>query len=169
MMTIEIGDRLPSGMLREYVEEAPGICAAGPVEWDVVKALLGKKVIIFGVPGAFTPTCSEKHLPGFVARYQEFLDLGVNEIWCLSVNDAHVMHAWGRDQQAGGKVRMMADGSCDYTRKLGLDLDLSGRGMGCRSRRFAMVVEDGTVRALMIEEPGQFMVSSAEAVLEKLS
>jgi peroxiredoxin len=168
MTMIKIGDRLPAGVLREYVEEVSGVCAAGPADLDVSTVLQGKRVIIVGVPGAFTPTCSEKHLPGFVARYQDFFELGVNEIWCLSVNDAYVMRAWGRDQLVGGRIRMIADGSCDYTRKLGLDLDLSGRGMGCRSRRYAMVVEDGWVRALLLEEPGQFAVSSAESVLALL-
>ena len=123
---------------------------------------------VFGLPGAFTPTCSAQHVPSYIEHYDELKAKGVDEIWCLAVNDAFVMGAWGREQKAAGKVRMMADGSADYTRKLGLELDLTARGMGVRCQRFAMVVDNGVVKSLAIEAPGKFEVSSAQAVLKTL-
>ncbi len=128
----------------------------------------GKKIIIFGLPGAYTPTCSAKHVPGYVANHAALRAKGVDEIWCISVNDAFVMGAWGRDQKVDGKVRMMADGSAEYTRKLGLEQDLSARGLGMRSQRYAMLVDDGVVKTVNVEAPGQFEVSSAEAMLRLL-
>jgi len=132
---------------------------------DLVK---GKKIAVFGLPGAYTPTCSAKHVPGYVAMFDQLKAKGVDEIWCLAVNDAFVMGAWGRDQKASGKVRMMADGSADYTKKLGLELDLTARGMGVRSQRFSMLVDNGVVKTLNIEGPGKFEVSDAGTMLKQL-
>jgi glutaredoxin/glutathione-dependent peroxiredoxin len=164
-MTIRVGDRVPDGALTEMIEvETPG-CMLGPNSFQVADLTKGKRLMIFGLPGAFTPTCSGKHVPGYVARYKEFRGKGVDEIWCVSVNDAFVMGAWGKDQKAGGKVRMMADGSASWTKALGLDQDLTSRGMGIRSQRYAMVVDNGVVKALNIEAPGQFEVSDADTLL----
>ncbi|MCL4135775.1 UNVERIFIED_CONTAM: hypothetical protein GTU68_057666 [Idotea baltica] len=128
----------------------------------------GKKIVIFGVPGAFTPLCSAQHLPGFVSLADSIKAKGVDDIWCLSVNDAFVMAAWGRDNQADGKVRMMADGSAAYTKALGLDRDLTAGGMGVRCFRFAMIVDNGVVSYIGVEGSGEFGVSKAETILEKL-
>jgi peroxiredoxin len=129
----------------------------------------GKRVVIFGLPGAFTPTCSAKHVPGYVGHAEQLRAAGIDEIWCVSVNDAFVMGAWGRDQHTSGKVRMMADGSAAFTRALGLEQDLSARGMGIRSQRYAMVVDDGVVKTLHVEAPGKFEVSDAGSILTTLS
>ena len=167
-MTIRAGDRLPAGTLMEMNEvETPG-CPAGPVSLKVEELLKGRRIVIFGLPGAFTPTCSAKHVPGYLALHERLRAGGVDEIWCLSVNDAFVMGAWGRDQKAAGKVRMLADGNADYARALGLELDLSARGMGVRSQRYSMLVEDGVVKILNLEQPGKFEVSGAEKMLEQL-
>ena len=164
-MTIKVGDRLPGGVLMEFIEtEAPG-CSIGPNEFKIEERVAGKRVIVFGVPGAFTPTCSAKHVPGYLQRYDDLRAKGIDEIWCLSVNDAFVMGAWARDQGAAGKVRMLADGSGLYTRTLGLEFDLTGRGLGVRCQRFAMVVDNGLVRSIKIEEPGKFEVSDADTML----
>lgn len=167
-MTIKVGDRLPDGQLQEYIEVETAGCPIGPNTFNVADLVKGKKIVIFGLPGAYTPTCSAKHVPGYLQHYDALKKKGVDEIWCLSVNDAFVMGAWGRDQKAGGKVRMMADGSAEYTKKLGLELDLTGRGMGVRCQRFAMLVEDGVVKSLNIEAPGKFEVSDAETMLKQL-
>jgi peroxiredoxin len=168
-MTIKTGDRLPAGQLTECTEFDPSNgCPMNPHPLDVSAEAKGKKIVIFGLPGAYTPTCSAKHVPGFVANYDKLKAKGVDEIWCLSVNDAFVMAAWGRDQKAGTKVRMMADGSADYTKKLGLEIDRTAAGMGIRSQRFAMIVQDGVVKDLAVEAPGKFEVSNAETVLSKL-
>lgn len=167
-MTVQIGQTLPQGQLSEFIETETEGCALGPNNFSLPEIARGKKIVIFGVPGAFTPTCSAKHLPGFIEHAAAFKSKGVDEIWCMAVNDAFVMGAWGRDQKASGKVRMMADGSADYTRKLGLELDLSARGLGMRCQRFAMIVDDGVVKHLAVEAPGKFEVSSAEAVLAAL-
>jgi glutaredoxin/glutathione-dependent peroxiredoxin len=164
-MTIRVGDRLPDGTLTEMIEvEKPG-CTVGPNAFQVAALIKGKRLVVFGLPGAFTPTCSGKHVPGYVAHYQDFRAKGVDEIWCVSVNDAFVMGAWGKDQKADGKVRMLADGSATWTKALGLDQDLTARGMGIRSQRYAMVVENGVVKALNIEAPAQFEVSDADSLL----
>jgi peroxiredoxin len=166
-MTIKIGDRLPAGTLWEFIEEETPGCSVGPNSFKVEDLVRGKRIAIFGLPGAFTPTCSAKHLPGFVAKADEFKQRKVDEVWCISVNDAFVMGAWGREQGAGGKVRMMADGAGLYSKALGLELDLIARGLGVRSARYSMLVEDGVVKTLNIEEPGKFEVSSAEKLLEQ--
>jgi peroxiredoxin len=127
-----------------------------------------KKIAIFGVPGAFTPTCSARHVPSYVQSFDKLRAKGVEEIWCVAVNDAFVMGAWGKDQKAGGKVRMMADGSAIFTRALGLDMDLTPRGMGVRSQRYSMLVDNGVVKALNVEQPGKFEVSDADTMLKAL-
>jgi peroxiredoxin len=167
-MAIKVGDRLPAGQLQEYVEVETAGCSIGPNTFKLADLVKGKKIVIFGLPGAYTPTCSAKHVPSYLQHFDALKKKGVDEIWCLSVNDAFVMGAWGRDQKAGGKVRMMADGSADYTKKLGLELDLTARGMGVRCQRFSMLVEDGAVKSLNIEAPGKFEVSDAETMLKQL-
>ena len=167
-MPIKVGDKLPEGQVQEFIEVETAGCSLGPNTFNVADLTKGKKIVIFGLPGAYTPTCSAKHVPGYLQQYDALKSKGVDEIWCLSVNDAFVMGAWGRDQHSIGKVRMMADGSADYTKKLGLDLDLTGRGMGVRSQRYSMLVDDGVVKSLNVEAPGKFEVSSAEAMLTKL-
>lgn len=142
-----------------------------PYRWqDVTTAdyFAGKRVILFSLPGAFTPTCSAQHVPSYVKHFDALKAKGISEIWCVSVNDAFVMGAWARDQKAAGKVRMMADGSAEFTKKLGLELDLTARGMGVRMQRFSMVIDNGVVSQLNIEAPGKYEVSSAEAMLAKL-
>lgn len=166
---IKIGDSLPEGTLTECNEFDPANgCPINPTALSVGALAKDKKIVIFGVPGAFTPTCSLKHLPGYVENSKALKAKGVDEIWCMAVNDAYVMAAWGREQKAGGKVRMMADGSAEYARKLGLDRDLTPNGMGVRCYRFAMIVDDGVVQYLGIEASGKFEVSNAETVLGKL-
>ena len=167
-MTIKVGDRLPDGELQEYLEVETAGCSIGPNTFKVADLVKGKKIAIFGLPGAYTPTCSAKHVPSYVAKFDALKAKGVDEIWCLSVNDPFVMGAWGRDQKTTGKVRMMADGSADYTKKLGLELDLTARGMGVRSQRFSMLVDNGVVKTLNIEGPGKFEVSDAGTMLKQL-
>ena len=166
-MTIKVGDRLPEGTVWEFIEEETPGCTIGPNAFKVEQQVRGKRIAVFGLPGAFTPTCSAKHLPGFVALADKFKQKKVDEIWCLSVNDAFVMGAWGKEQGAKGKVRMIADGSGTYTKALGLELDLIERGLGVRSRRYSMLVVDGVVKSLNLEDGGNFEVSSAEKLLEQ--
>lgn len=168
MTMINVGSRVPDGTLQEFYDTAEGSCAMGPNAFAVSDITAGRRIVVFGLPGAFTTTCSAKHLPGYVARAQALRDAGVDEVWCVSVNDAFVMGAWGREQGTGDSVRMMADGSALWTRALGLDQDLTKRGMGVRSLRYALVIDDGVVTHLWVEAPGEFGVSSAEAVLEAL-
>lgn len=165
---IQVGDTLPAATLHEFFDTEQDGCALGPNALDVPKLASGKRLVIFGLPGAFTPTCSAKHVPGYIEHYDALRAKGIDEIWCVSVNDAFVMGAWGREQHAWGKVRMMGDGSATFTRALGLDQDLSARGMGIRSQRYAMVVDDGVVKAIFVEAPGKFEVSAAQAVLATL-
>ena len=160
-MTISAGDKIPDVKLMWMTEKG-----VRPVQSTEV--LGSGKVVLFAVPGAFTPTCSMKHLPGFVQKAADIRGKGVDEIVCLSVNDAFVMGAWGKDQGAAGKVRMVADGNGELTKALGLEMDASGFGMGLRSKRYAMVVKDGKVTELLVEPAGGLNVSSAESVLGKL-
>ena len=164
---IKVGDKLPAGKLQEFIEVEGNGCSLGPNTFEVEASTAGKKIAIFGLPGAYTPTCSAKHVPGYVEKYDELKKAGIDEIWCVSVNDAFVMGAWGRDQHTGGKVRMMADGSADFTKATGLTLDLTARGMGLRSNRYSMLVVDGVVKTLNIEGPGKFEVSDAATMLEQ--
>jgi peroxiredoxin len=167
-MTIKVGDRLPAGKLSEFIEVETAGCTLGPNEFSVEDLTRGRKVAIFGLPGAFTPTCSAKHVPSYVANREALKAKGVDDVICMSVNDAFVMGAWARDQKSGGKVRMMGDGSAAYTKALGLEFDLTARGMGVRCQRFSMIVDNGVVKALNIEAPGKFEVSDAETMLKQL-
>ncbi len=167
-MTIKIGDKLPEGTLSEFVEVETEGCSLGPNTFNVQDLVKGKKIAIFGLPGAYTPTCSAKHVPGFVQHAEQFKAKGVDEIWCVSVNDAFVMGAWGREQKATNIVRMMADGNAAFAKALGLDADFSKFGMGTRSQRYSMLVEDGVVTQLNIEQGGKFEVSNAETLLGQL-
>ena len=162
---IKVGDALPSVTLQEYSEVEGNGCSIGPNPVQVREAAAGKTIVIFGLPGAFTPTCSAKHVPGYVQKFDDLKKAGVDEIWCVSVNDAFVMGAWARDQKAGGKVRMLADGSADFAKATGLTLDLTGKGMGLRSTRYSMLVKDGKVATLNVEAPGKFEVSDADTIL----
>jgi peroxiredoxin len=165
---ITVGQQLPNATIHEYLDVATEGCAIGPNAFEVSKLTAGKKIVIFGLPGAYTPTCSAKHVPGYVAHAAELKAKGVDEVWCVSVNDAFVMGAWGKDQKVNGTVRMMADGSGELTKKLGLELDLTGRGMGVRSNRYMMIVDNGVVKHLAVEGPGQFEVSDAASALKAL-
>lgn len=164
---IKVGERVPSATLKEYIEVEGNGCSIGPNAFETTKELAGKKVAVFAVPGAFTPTCSAKHLPGYVEQADALKAAGVDEIWCVAVNDAFVMGAWGRDQKTAGKVRMMADGSGDLTKALGLTLDLTAGGLGLRSQRYSMLVQDGVVKTLNLEEGGKFEVSDAGTLLKQ--
>jgi peroxiredoxin len=162
---IKVGDALPAVALTEFVEVEGNGCSIGPNPVDVAKASAGKTIALFALPGAFTPTCSAKHVPGYVTQFDALKAAGVDEIWCVSVNDAFVMGAWGRELQTAGKVRMLGDGSAEFTKATGLTLDLTARGMGLRSNRYSMLVKDGKVANLNIEGPGKFEVSDADSML----
>jgi glutaredoxin/glutathione-dependent peroxiredoxin len=167
MTMLKIGDKLPAGSLQEYIEVEGEGCTLGPNSFDVTQSTAGKTIAIFALPGAYTPTCSAQHVPGYVAQADALKAAGVDEIWCVSVNDAFVMGAWGRDQKTAGKVRMMADGSAAFTQAAGMTLDLIARGMGLRSQRYSMLVKDGVVKTLNIEGAGKFEVSDAGTMLEQ--
>ena len=167
-MTIKVGDTVPDATLSEFIEVEGNGCTVGANAFKVSDMVKGKKIAVFGLPGAFTPTCSARHVPSYLAHHGELKGKGVDEIWCLSVNDAYVMGAWSRDLKAGGKVRFLADGSAEFTRKLGLELDMTARGMGVRMRRFSMVLDNGVVRQLNVEGPGKFEVSDAATMLKGL-
>ena len=167
-MTIKVGDRLPAATLMEYFEVEKDGCSIGPNPVKVEDLTKGRKVVIFGLPGAFTPTCSAKHVPSYLANHDKLKAKGVDTIACVSVNDAFVMGAWARDQHTGDKVRMLADGSADFAKALGLELDLTARGMGVRCQRFSMLVDNGVVKALNVEAPGKYEVSDAETMLKQL-
>jgi peroxiredoxin len=157
-MTIAIGDRIPEARLSIMGE-------AGPRNIDSLNLFRGKRMVVFGVPGAFTPTCSARHLPGFLESADAFLERGIDAIVCLAVNDVFVMDAWGKNQGVGDRILMVADGNGDFTRAAGLELDLTARGFGLRSHRYAMIVEDGVVSAMKLEKPGEFLVSDAQTML----
>ncbi len=160
-MTIKVGEKVPAGKLRQLTSE-------GPKEITTDELFAGKKVAVFAVPGAFTPTCSVRHLPGYIDRAADIKAKGVDAIACIAVNDAFVMGAWGKEHKADGKVLMLADGSGEFTKAMGLEFDLTRNGMGVRSQRYSMLVDNGVVKALNVEQPGQFDVSSAEAMLKAL-
>jgi peroxiredoxin len=166
-LMIKVGDKLPAGTLKEYIEVEGEGCSVGPNAFDVEKAAAGKTIALFALPGAFTPTCSARHVPGYVEQADALKAAGVDEIWCVSVNDAFVMGAWARDQKTAGKVRMLADGNADFTKAVGLTLDLNSAGMGLRSQRYSMLVVDGVVKTLNVEAPGQFEVSGAATMLRQ--
>ena len=167
-MTIKVGDRVPDATLTEFIETETAGCSLGPNAFQVADLVKGKKILMFAVPGAFTPTCSAKHLPRYTEHFDAIKAKGVDEIWCVAVNDAFVMGAWGREQKAGGKVRMMADGSAKWAKALGLELDLTERGMGVRSQRYAAFLDDGVVKVLNIEGPGKYEVSDAASMLKAI-
>ncbi len=167
-MAIKVGDKLPAGKLTEYIEVESAGCAVGPNTVNVEDLTRGKKVAIFGLPGAFTPTCSAKHVPSYLSNIDKLKAKGVSEVICMSVNDPFVMGAWARDQKTGGKIRMMGDGSADYTKALGLEFDLAAKGLGLRCQRFSMLVDNGVVKALNVEAAGKYEVSDAETLLKQM-
>ena len=160
-MTIKVGDRMPEGKFKVMSD-------SGPKDLTTQELFNGKRVVLFSVPGAFTPTCNAKHLPGYVGQAAQLRAKGIDTIACMAVNDVFVMGAWGKASNCGDKVLMLADGNGDYARALGLELDARGHGMGLRGQRFAIVVDNGVVKQLNVEAPGQFQVSSAEHVLAEL-
>ena len=162
---IKVGDTLPAATLMEFMDVVGEGCSLGPNPVNVETASAGKTIALFALPGAFTPTCSAKHVPGYISNFDELKAAGVDEIWCVSVNDAFVMGAWARDQKSVGKVRMLADGDAAFTKATGLTLDLTGKGLGLRSNRYSMLVVDGKIESLNIEGPGQFEVSDADTML----
>ncbi|WP_313083265.1 peroxiredoxin [Pulveribacter sp.] len=163
---IKIGDTLPAATLMEYQHAEDGTCAtSGPQPVNVQEAAAGKTIALFAVPGAFTPTCSAQHVPGYVENADALKAAGVDEIWCVSVNDAFVMGAWAKDQKTGRKVRMLADGDAAFAKATGLTLDLNGKGLGLRSNRYSMLLKDGKVAQLNVEAPGKFEVSDAATLL----
>jgi peroxiredoxin len=166
-MTIKIGDQIPDATLYESTEFGEA-CPVSPAKISVAEALKNKRVVLFGLPGAYTPTCSAKHVPGYVEALPALKAKGIDEVWCVSVNDGYVMAAWGRDEKAIGKVRMLGDGSAELTKKLGLELDLTGGGMGTRMKRFSALVENGVLKQLNVEAPGKFEVSDAGTMLKQL-
>ena len=165
---IAVGQKLPNATLYEFFNEASEGCALGPNAFEIEKLVAGKKIVIFALPGAFTPTCSAQHVPGFIEHFDAFKAKGVDEIWCVAVNDPFVMGAWGRDLNVGTKIRMLGDGSAEFTKKLGMEFDLTARGLGIRSQRYAMIIEDGVVKTLDLEAPGKFEVSDAASILKRL-
>lgn len=168
-MAIKVGDKLPEGKLMESTEfDSATQCAMAPKPVSVADAVKGKKIAIFGLPGAYTPTCSAKHVPSYVQNVAALQGKGVDEIWCVATNDAFVMAHWGRDQKALGKIRFLGDGNAEWTRKLGLEIDRTSAGMGLRMQRFSMLVDDGVVKQLNVEAPGKFEVSDAATMLKQL-
>lgn len=164
---IKIGDRLPASTLSETTEFGEA-CPLSPKPVPVADATKGKRIVIFGLPGAYTPTCSAQHVPGYLTHLDTLKQKGIDEVWCVSVNDAFVMAAWGRDEKGIGKIRFLGDGSGDFATALGLDVDLSGFGMGKRMQRCSLLVDDGVVKQLFVEAGGKFEVSSAEHMLKHL-
>ena len=165
---IKVGDTLPAVTLAEYSEVEGGGCSIGPNPVDVTQAAAGKTIALFAVPGAFTPTCSAKHVPSYLAAHDALIAAGVDEIWCLSVNDSFVMGAWARDEKTAGKIRMLADGDAAFAKATGLTLDLTGKGLGLRSNRYSMLVKDGQGAALNIEGPGPSELSDGATLLAQV-
>jgi peroxiredoxin len=165
---IKIGDRLPDATLFETTEFGEA-CPVNPHPVKVAESVAGKRIVIFGLPGAYTPTCSAQHVPGYLKEFDALKAKGVDEVWCVSVNDAFVMAAWGRDQKGTGKIRFLADGSADFAKKLGLDLDLTAVGFGVRMDRFSLLVEDGVVKQVNREKPKSFEVSDAGTMLKQIA
>ena len=162
---IKVGDTLPGGSLSEFFDVEGGGCSLGPNTFDIAEITADKTIAIFGLPGAFTPTCSAKHAPGYIDQVDAFKAAGVDEIWCISVNDPFVMGAWGRELKAADKVRMMADGSANFAKATGLTLDLTEKGLGLRSQRYSLLAVNGVVKRLNVEEGGGFKVSDADTLL----
>ena len=166
-MTIKVGDRLPDGQLQEFIEVETAGCSIGPNTFNVADLVKGKKIVVFGLPGAYTPTCSARHLPSYVEKAAELKGKGVDEIVATSVNDAFVLGAWNRDQ-GSEEITMLADGNGEFAEALGLTMDASKFGMGKRSQRYSMVINDGVVEQLNVEAPGEYSASSAETMLGQL-
>jgi len=167
-MTVSVGDHVPECTLYEYFNEESDGCSVGPNAFKMSELVKGKRIALFALPGAYTPTCSAKHLPGYVEK-AEALKEKVDEIWCVSVNDAFVMGAWARDYNRTGSVRMMADGSAEFTKAVGMDLDLTERGLGVRSRRYSMLLDDGIIKTINLEDaPGGMEVSDADTMLDQV-
>jgi len=164
---VKIGDQLPDATLTESTDFGPA-CPIAPTKVSVAEAARNKRIVLFGLPGAYTPTCSANHVPGYLKHLDDLKARGVDEVWCVSVNDGYVMAAWGRELGAIGKIRMLGDGNCDLTAKLGLDQDSTAGGMGRRSRRYSLLVDNGVVKQVNVEEPRQFAVSNAETMLTQL-
>jgi peroxiredoxin len=165
-MTIQAGSRIPDATLTESTEFGEA-CPVSPQKLSVAEAAKGKRIVIFGLPGAYTPTCSAKHVPGYLGSLDQLRQRGVDEVWCVSVNDGYVMAAWGREQKGIGKIRFLGDGSAELAKKLGLDVDIPG--MGVRMKRFSMFVDDGVVKHVNVEQPGKFEVSDAATMLKQIS
>lgn len=165
---IQKGDRIPEATLFESTEMGEA-CPVAPGKVSVTEATKGKKIVMFGLPGAFTSTCSAKHVPGYLKNLDALKAKGVDEVWCLAVNDGYVMAAWGRDLKAFGKIRFLGDGSAEFAKKLGLENDLTASGMGMRMRRSSLLVEDGVVKEVNVEQPGKFEVSDADTMLKQLA
>jgi peroxiredoxin len=164
---IKIGDPIPDATLTESTEFGEA-CPVAPASVSVAEATKGKRIVLFGLPGAYTPTCSAKHVPGYLKHLDEFKAKKVDEVWCVSLNDGFVMAAWGREQKAIGKIRMLGDGNGELTKKLGLEVDVTKAGLGTRMRRCSMLIENGVVKQLNLEEPGKFETSNAETMLKQL-
>src|SRR5438105_3582869 len=165
---IKVGDKIPEATLFESTGFGEA-CPLNPAPVSVTEATQGKRIVMFALPGAYTPTCSAKHVPGYLASFDALKSRKVDEIWCVSVNDGYVMAAWGKEQKALGKIRFLGDGGAEFTKKLGLDVDLTKHGMGVRSQRYSMFIDDGVVKQLNIEQPSKFEVSNAETILKQLS
>ena len=166
-MTIEVGSPLPDATLRESVEFGEA-CPLAPAAVSAAEAARGKRIVIFGLPGSYTPTCSAQHVPGYLQNLDALKQKGVDEVWCVSVNDGYVMAAWGREQKALGKIRFLGDGSAEFAKKLGLEKDLTSAGMGMRMQRFSLLVDNGVVKSVKVEAPGKFEVSDAKTMLATL-
>lgn len=166
-MPIDIGSKLPEATLTESTEFGDA-CPLNPANVSTTEAAKGKRIVLFGLPGAYTPTCSAKHVPGYLKAFDQLKAKKVDEIWCISVNDGYVMAQWGKDQKAIGKIRFLGDGNAELTKKLGLDNDLTKSGMGVRTKRFSALIEDGVIKKLNVEQPSKFEVSNAETMLTQL-